>query len=362
MYEIQKGFIPIGKDKSLLGEFDCYVATDHFAFHERDGMRDWKGSNLEPIKADEALPHVDLPQRLKDLMKHCWQVAKPSAGMVQGGGPVQLAGARMKALGNMAYDQRAQAMARGAYVKQVSPTEFPAKPGMEDHGQYLQGLATDWGLMNQLERINAYSFRGDKRNPIAIKGANGFQPPVTRQDRPYIEGAVYEQFSSYLLRRFNMNLSKQDFLRAYDTDDATRSEWEKHVFLNFTVWRALADREAMHVGRMLAEQALKGYTSTSKAVPVAKGFAGTGGWVYLTLVKGGFVVPDRDKHPWTILYGEQEIALPGGLAWADIYGFREVSPDAVKFRGPIYFRRGFATAKRAAFEKAHDLFSGKVQE
>ena len=133
--------------------------------------------------------------------------------------------------------------------------------------------------------------------------------------------------------------------------------------INFCMWRALADREAMHVGRMLASEALKGYVSTTRAANVAKGFANRGykgGWVYLTLVKGGFVIPEKKKHLWTSIYGEQEIALPGPLAWSDVYGFRQVGTDG-KFVGPIYFRMDFFSKHKDSCKQAHDIFSGMKQ-
>ena len=82
--------------------------------------------------------------------------------------------------------------------------------------------------------------------------------------------------------------------------------------------------------------------------------------MYLTLVKGAFLIPDRDKHIWTTIYGEQEVALPGALDWADIFGFRAVG-EGDKFFGPIYFRKGFSNNHWHQFTQAHDLFSGKVQ-
>jgi hypothetical protein len=134
------------------------------------------------------------------------------------------------------------------------------------------------------------------------------------------------------------------------------------MILDYSIWRALADREAVHMGRMLAEEAMKGYISTTRATTVAKAFAKDGGWVYVSLVRGGFHVPEKGKTDWTKIFGEQELAFPGTIEWRDIFGFRQVSPSGGKrFVGPIYLRKGFETKNCTAFRQVHDLLSGKPQ-
>jgi hypothetical protein len=92
------------------------------------------------------------------------------------------------------------------------------------------------------------------------------------------------------------------------TDKTVTSDEAKRVMMSFSIWRALADSEALHAGRMVASEALKGHISTTRAVSVAKHFAKAGGWVYMVLVQGGFLLPAKGKHVWTQIFGEQEIA------------------------------------------------------
>ena len=54
----------------------------------------------------------------------------------------------------------------------------------------------------------------------------------------------------------------------------------------------MLDREAMHRGRMAADQLGKGYVSTTKSTSVAKGFS-YGGHVYAARVIGGFHLPSK---------------------------------------------------------------------
>jgi hypothetical protein len=365
MYDKMNRFLPPANDWSLETEFECWHPDASFAFGEPDGTISWRGAGLPAIEADGSLPFVDLPKQLQEMISHCWKKAVvPTSPRAN---PPMLGGARQQAFNNRGLQpggpaDQARVMAAGQYRPMVSPTTPPpTPPGVNaDMVKHLQGVANDWNVMTEMKRVNAYTFRGDTRAPAAIKAAGGFNPPSTRNDKSYVEGAMFEQFSGYMKRRFNLTVDKQTFLDAYNK--TVQNDAAKNVLLNFSIWKALTDQEAFHVGRMLANEALKGYISTTKAITVAKGFAKSGGWVFLTLVRGGFEIPDQRKHIWTAIFGEQEIALPSGLAWADIYGFRQVSPKGPKkFVGPIYFRKGFAVSNPIAFQKAHDLFSGQIQ-
>lgn len=358
-YQKMNRFLPPGNDWSIESEFECWHPDAAFAFTEKLGAVSWNGGSLDTIKADVTLPFVDLPKQLEELIKHCWQKATASPGAGRGSSQIQLGGARQQNFIQKGFQiggARIQAglQARNDYIPMVSPTKPPVA-----NVPHLSGVANDWKVMQQLERVNAYTFRGDSRAPAAIKGAGGFYPPMSRNDTAYVEGAIFKEFESYMQRRFQQTLDKQTFLDAYNkvlnTADA------KKVMLNFSIWKAVCEQESLHVGRMLANEALKGYISTTRAVPVAKAFAKTNGWVYVTLVKGGFVVPEKGKNVWTAIFGEQEIALPVPLPWTDIVGFRGIGPVQQKFVGPIYFRKDFDSQDSTAFQKVHDLLSGKVQ-
>ena len=117
---------------------------------------------------------------------------------------------------------------------------------------------------------------------------------------------------------------------------------------------------------MVANEALKGFISTTKAVTVAKAYAGTnGGWAYAMFVNGGFHLPTKDEagsvNNWTALFGEEEIAYPGSIPWPQVVGFRKVGSDA-KFEGPIYLRDSFVELEKDAAMSVFELLSGKSQK
>jgi len=229
---------------------------------------------------------------------------------------------------------------------------------------YLEGVANDWTLMTKLERISAYTFRGDTRNPDQIRAVDGFFPPATRTDDYYLKKKVYEFFQKYMLARWQVDISSRLTPDEFVTmvKNTTKSEDNEDLWYQYTIWRALAQAEELHLGRMLAEETLKGYISTSRAVAVAKGFSGSAGWVYVVRVDGGIVVPDKgDGHPWTKIFGEQEIAYPGPLKWSTVMGFRKTANKKFVPNEPLYLRKALQNEDRKAFESCYELLSGKPQ-
>jgi len=155
-------------------------------------------------------------------------------------------------------------------------------------------------------------------------------------------------------------ISPDEFLAMVKT--MTGGGVNEDLWYEYTIWRALAKSEELHLGRMLAEETLKGYVSTSRAVGVAKGFSGDAGYVYVVRFSGGIVVPEKgDGHPWTKVFGEQEIAYPGALRWDTVMGFRQTTNKRFTPNQPLYLRKGFQTEDRRAFEACYDLLSGKKQ-
>jgi len=373
-------FIAPQDDRSLGIEFECWKPDPTLAALKQSyPSQDWKGGSLDAIPASGALPHVDVPELLKKMVNQCWQRAGRSSGETRGrialGGTVTF---RDKTSGQLTFGGRqlshdllrsgspaeagraqAQVMA-GRHVRQVQPliAQEAARPDVHQNNTHLQGIANDWSAMRALPRVNAYTFRGDTRAPRAIAQAGGFGPPITRTDEYYVDRVVKPAFKSYMKRRFDEDVSDADFTRAIN-QVAPANSAQRHVLNNYFVWRALTENESFHLGRMLADEALKGYISTTRAVAVARGFAKEHGWVYLTRVRGGFVVPDKGTTTWTRLFGEQEIALPCKLGWDDVFGFRQVD-RLMNLTGPIYFRKGF-DAERIAFSQAYELLSGKPQ-
>ncbi|MEJ7813242.1 MAG: hypothetical protein WKG32_22720 [Gemmatimonadaceae bacterium] len=322
-----------------------------------------------------------LPQLLEHMIKHCWQRPSVSNAAVRGritlGGTthhVDSSGQRVFGGRQLAHDllrssdspadrRRVQAReAAGRHVPQVQPLVTQEAVGVMAAPiraiPHLQGIATDWKTMEELPRVNAYTFRGDTRAPSAIAAAGGFSPPITRTDVYYIDSVVKPAFKSYMKRRYGQDVSDADLTRAINQVAPANTD-ERQVLSNYFVWRAMTQNEAFHLGRMLADEALKGYISTSRAVFVARSFARANGRAYLTRVRGKFLVPDKGATKWTQIFGEQEIALPAKLEWDDVFGFRQVDARE-NLAGPIYFRRGF-DVHRIAFAEAYDLLSGKRQ-
>jgi hypothetical protein len=370
-------FIPAGGDASLSSEFDCFQADATLDFRQDAGNISYaEGAPTLPfIKAEEGYPFVDLPQMLEHMIKYCWKEASVTPGTARGG--VQLGGARQTALNNLTNSNnpvdilqavRMKAQAAKGPAQRVAAFVMPKTK----ENPHLKGIAQDWKTMEDLERVNAYTFRGDKRPPGDLKRAGGFHPPNTRTDEAYVNGTIYPHFQSYMSRRYNIQVDLPEFQRAFA--GVANNDAQKRLLRHYSTWRIIADNESYHAGRMLALEALKGYTSTSRSLVVAKGFANAGGWVYVTLVRGGFLIPDKGKHEWTKIYGEQEIALPGGLAWGEIFGFRQVGrgqtsgKDAVGnaavgriLSGPIYLRKAFEWRNATAFKECFELLSGKKQ-
>ena len=349
-------FLPPAGNYSLQAEFECWHPDLAFVVFEKPGLREWTGPEIPPITAGNVEP-VDLPTELTNVIKHCWEAAKPSQTATRG--PIRLGAAREQTYNRLGPDQQEGLTNRGI-PRLVNPTY---NPEYDQYGGYknpklrhLSGIAADWKVHQQLPRICAYTFRGDKRAPNVIQSSGGFLPPVTRNDRKYLEDCVAPQFINYLKRKLGEDISVATFLKVYD--GRVKNPAAKECMLMFSIWRALVDAESLHVGRMVAFEAMKGYISTTKCTSVAKFFAGEGAWVYLLLVAGGFVLPEKGKHTWTPAFGEQEIAMPGKIPWNNVFGFRQVGPNA-RFVGPIYFRHGFSN--NVSFRAAHDLLSGKSQ-
>jgi hypothetical protein len=380
--EKMRMFIAPANDGGLGADFECWKADPELTRLERQSpaSMDWKGGSLKAIQAgDTPLMPVKLPEILQRMIKGCWKGASVSRGAA-GPGRITLGGTVVysdKSSGNFrfggrqfTYEDRSQgdpaeqrrvaAMQRaGKHVPQVQPLiSQEAKMNPFKDIPHLQGIANDWKTMNELPRVNAYTFRGDTRAPGVLANAGGFNPPNTRTDSYYVENVVKPAFTSYMKRRYGQAVSDAEFTTAYSQAAPAGSE-ERRVVNNYFVWRVMVENEAFHLGRMLADEALKGYISTTRAVCVARAFAKENGWVFLTRVRGGFLVPDRGTTVWTSIFGEQEIALPGTLKWKDVFGFRQVDA-ARKFIGPIYFRKAFE-AHRIAFAQAYDLLSGKAQ-
>lgn len=340
------------------GDFELWQPLASVAQAEAKGFASWVGPEVKPLKSRHSLTMRPLESYFGDLFSRVWKKASVSdrtspqrdfLAQTRSPKPIPTPGGYARP-------------SRGAYRPMVSP----AKPPVQGLA-YLDGIANDWRMIESLERISAYTFRGDGRDPDSMKAAGGFTPPSTRNDDGYLMGAVYKQFTSYLSRRMNRDItasvSPDDFLRI--VRQTLQTPESKRLFVDYCIWRALMESEELHLGRMLAEEALKGYISTTRAMSVAKGFAcnrkGSSGWVYMVLIRGGFVVPEKGKHKWTTVFGEQEIAMPGNVGWENVFGYRHAKDNLFDPDSPIALRTGFKAQEPKVFKKAYALFSGAPQ-
>lgn len=213
----------------------------------------------------------------------------------------------------------------------------------------------DWKYMDQIPRTNAVTMRGDSRPPSWVIGKDGgFHPPNKRTDEFYLYGSVFNYFQSYMKRRYDREISEQDYRSALN--HVVPSPYDKKLLADYLMFRKIAEGEAFHLGRMVANEALKGYISTAKAFPVALSFGtryfSVSGWVYITMVRGGFVVPQMGDKWGT---KEQEIAQWGSIAAEDIVGFRRITPSGGT--GPIWIRPSFRKGESKAFRKLFNMLS-----
>lgn len=332
------------------------------ALHEKI---DWRSVSTEAILTGDNLPIVDLPARLVELVESCWKAASVSRGKARSG--LQVGANKPQPAANSwkpediiaakKYQERT-----APYTKAVNPTQpiVEKKGGLFDDIPLApaakQGIASDWQLMKPLERISAFTFRGDSRGPAEIAAANGFFPPVTRTDTAYVDSVIFPQFESYMLRRFQIKISKEEFLGAF-TAYKHKNRTDIPVIQAYFLWRALVEHEALHIPRMVLFEALKGYISTSRAISVAWEFSHKkNGWVYLTRVRGGYRIPTAAEAEWVGAYErEHEVAFPGQLPWEDIFAFRKTGSP--KFTGPLYVRNGLREKHPVAWDKVLRAFS-----
>lgn len=327
-------------------DFDEYKPRDYHK-EEVEGNQSWSGGHLDYIPSKLNLSMPPLPGILKNMIENYWRSAKPSVSATRG--PVTAGGHRGPAgpgTGHQAFVAKPVPVVRSA----AFATQAQLSPHLKD------GFAKDWDKHREIPRVNAFSFRGDTRAPDSIRKDGGFQPPISRTDDYYVSKVVFPQFRDYLKDKAGVDVIEADVRKVMQGT----SKMDKDLVFHYAVWRAVVERESLHLGRMLAEEALKGFISTSKAVTIAKGFARPGGWAYVLRVDGGYHLPDKGSHAWTTIFGEQEIAFPGSIAWAEVMGFRQIGPDK-KFFGPVYLRQMFPMVEPKAAHEAFRLLSGKKQ-
>lgn len=347
-----KDFRISGGGASAYPQFHEYKPMD-YGQQEVSGNVDWNGNFLPhiPTILPNSLP--PLPPALERLIEHAWQETSVSAEARSAGRSGVQAGSQRGTVSPTKFDV--------AYTKITQPATRNAKSFdvQAKHAPHLKtAFAQDWSCHNDIPRVMAYTFRGDRRYPDNVKLTGGFSPPISRTDDYYMKTVVYPQFCAYMKHNFSLDISEVQFRTI--VGKSFGKDLQKQ-FLHYGVWRATIERESLHLGRMVAFEALKGFISTTKAVSVAKAYAGTdGGWVYVTFVDGGYHLPAKGASHWTSIFGEQEIAYPGAIPWAMVQGFRQVGANR-KFVGNIFLRESFDTLEKEAALEVLKLLSGKLQ-
>jgi hypothetical protein len=243
----------------------------------------------------------------------------------------------------------------------------------------------DRRLHAALDRVHAFAYRGDSREPAAVKAHGGLLPSFTRKaegefaKKSVVGGATPGKVSD-LAKLF-------DELRQASGPRAGRQD-------NLAAYLDLLKAEKiLDLAAYTNDETFRGYLSTSKSTAIAKCFANLwvippkpgSSWCYAVRCNGGYEMkshikgvapdpagkvvidkPERKKLHEATNYLEQEIAMPGGIWWDQVVGFRLVdySGDGQFFAGPVFLREpGYWKAKQdeAAFDALFEQLSGAAQ-
>jgi hypothetical protein len=240
------------------------------------------------------------------------------------------------------------------YKPQVRPTDSVMHTEMPNK----TAIATDWALHGDMERVNAVTFRADKRSPYdIIVGARGFYPPNTRTDRHYVTRNIAGSFSGYLRRRYQREVKSEDVVRIIDRE--LTSPGDQELLNEYMVWFSLVNKESAHLARMVDYEFEKGWISTSISLSRSMTFVsigGTPGWMYVTVVHGGFVVPYDSRGSGIWSSAEAEIAKFGPIRAEQIVGFVHFDPHAPD--SPIFLRQSFRKSEPKACQAMYQALSG----
>lgn len=296
-------------------------------------------SNMEYIHSILPRPAVTLDNFFVQMKERQWQAATPFINRL--GGPAHVS------RGFLAIGARRDLGANPMMVDNSKP-RFPG------------GHATDWNLIPELKQVNAYVFRGDKRDPSQIKAHGGFQPPGTRTDDAMVK-VIAHRFVLYMKQRFNKDVNETDVIQ-YIKSQGTSGK----TFVEYEIWRAILKGEEMHIGRMVQDEFLKGFISTTRDVKTAYGFMsgnsadlqrGPNSGIYALHSDIGFLLPPAAEHVHGTKGTEAEIAHPGPLPWSKVMAFRTYVTidfnDDRTFRKTkvLFFRKGFRQADPNGFEE-----------
>ena len=360
----------------LMTEFEVFDLNPRYGWSPNDRSNP-RNKNDWPIVVPKGGPmSFGLPQMVENLIKSTWTYTEPSRPDINDKDKPDTILANKMPLGFANRDNRQVAIGlrderRVDNKVPQTPKDFSAQtrpvrpPGsITTTFPNSSAIASDWKTFNSIKRTNAVTFRGDTRSPYeVISKSNGFNPPNSRTDRYYLENNIHVAFNDYLTRRYNRPaLSQAAFLAA--VDKTVRTSEEKKLLVDYMMWRKICEREAVHLGRMVESECLKGYISTARAIETSLNF-GTNfgkkdGWLYLVVVHGGFVVPMDMQMHWSTQ--EAEIAQWGPIPAERIVGFMQLKGQfSTGFpMSKIFMRKSFRKNEPKAFETMLDVMSGKT--
>ena len=298
-------------------------------------------TNMKYIKSHLPMAHIGLQDFFTQMSKRQWQTATPFVSRTNS--PMHVA------KGMLAIGAR---------------RDLSANPMMKDVSKplYKGGHAKDWDLIPGLERVNAYAFRGDRRSPRTLQLSGGFKPPSMRSDEGYF-GTIARHFSFYMKERFGLDIKEEDVIQYIKGKGPAG-----RVFTEYQIWRSILKGEELNIGKMVQEEFMKGFVSTTRNVKVAHRYvtkqsddnrSDFQGAVYVLHSEGGFLLPPKSLHAHGTKDDEAEIAHPGSIPWAKVMAFRPYTTvdwttmDARSFvrNNYLFIRKGFAKADPKAYEK-----------
>lgn len=232
-------------------------------------------------------------------------------------------------------------------------------------------------LHQQIDKIDCYAFRGDSRDPIELKGHNGFLPGITRTDA----GVAAYQSSAILLNlavkprlkgTIKSQLEIMEEMKKVGWEDSYEALLAAPIhskpfreLLKLDLLELLKFLDVLTLNIYTVDHGFKGYISTSTSTAIAKALAGIYAPVFDTSLlnfcyalrcKNGFYLPTHVDHksfppdveftgwqksyaktPFTE-YAEQEVAVAGCIMWQDVCGVRPIRIDhqGQHFCGPVF--------------------------
>ncbi len=336
-----------------------------FTPYEPDKKYSWATRTREsyefwPIVTPRRAPPVrhDYPELMQKMIDATWVIAEPKGGVVRGSAGNQV-GLDAPTIGMRGTPEPLFKAVRPAN-ETYHPQERPSAPVMLTIMGNKSAIATDWGLHDTIERVNAVTFRGDKRPPFAlIIGAGGFFLPrpaetaITSKTRsPWpsrtisgVDSAARSNWSRSFARSTARQSCKRIWIWPTNISCGARS-----CTRNWRIWRAWSTTSSSRGGLRRPEVLDSSMTFAL--------FNQTPGWLYVTVVHSAFVVPYAHisrSETWTS--GEAEIAQYGPIPAERILGFAHVSKEHV-VDTPIFMRNTFLYDEPKAFQAMFQALSG----